>query len=63
MLMSLNFHVEKYISLYFLGLYLEPTVFTDVEDGTMMAQEESFGPIMIISRFMDGWVIVVWILL
>lgn len=36
------------------GLFMEPTVFTDVEDGTMMAIEESFGPVMIISRFMDG---------
>lgn len=36
------------------GLFMEPTVFTDVEDGTMMSIEESFGPVMIISRFMDG---------
>lgn len=36
------------------GLFMEPTVFTDVEDGTMMAIEESFGPVMIISKFMDG---------
>ena len=37
---------------------MEPTVFTDVEDGTMMAIEESFGPVMIVSRFMDGYVII-----
>ncbi|XP_052781416.1 cytosolic 10-formyltetrahydrofolate dehydrogenase-like [Mya arenaria] len=36
------------------GLFMTPTVFTDVEDDTMMAIEESFGPIMIVSRFMDG---------
>ncbi|XP_052266666.1 cytosolic 10-formyltetrahydrofolate dehydrogenase-like isoform X1 [Dreissena polymorpha] len=36
------------------GLFMTPTVFTDVEDGTMMAIEESFGPVMIISKFMDG---------
>ena len=35
---------------------MEPTIFTDVEDDTMMAVEESFGPVMIISRFMDGYV-------
>ncbi|XP_060582139.1 cytosolic 10-formyltetrahydrofolate dehydrogenase-like isoform X2 [Ruditapes philippinarum] len=36
------------------GLFMEPTIFTDVEDGTMMSIEESFGPVMIISKFMDG---------
>ncbi|ESP04553.1 hypothetical protein LOTGIDRAFT_237306 [Lottia gigantea] len=36
------------------GLFLEPTVFTDVEDHMMIAIEESFGPIMIISKFIDG---------
>lgn len=35
----------------FIGLYMEPTVFTDVTDDMMMAKEESFGPIMIITRF------------
>ncbi|XP_037960000.1 cytosolic 10-formyltetrahydrofolate dehydrogenase [Teleopsis dalmanni] len=33
------------------GLFFEPTVFTDVEDHMFIAQEESFGPIMIISKF------------
>ncbi|XP_041459502.1 mitochondrial 10-formyltetrahydrofolate dehydrogenase-like isoform X1 [Lytechinus variegatus] len=33
------------------GLYMEPTVFTDVTDDMMMAKEESFGPIMIITKF------------
>lgn len=33
------------------GLYFEPTVFTDVEDHMFIAQEESFGPVMVISRF------------
>ncbi|XP_064632154.1 cytosolic 10-formyltetrahydrofolate dehydrogenase-like [Lineus longissimus] len=36
------------------GLFLEPTVFTDVEDKMFVAKEESFGPIMIISKFKDG---------
>jgi len=36
------------------GLFLYPTVFTDVEDDMFVAQEESFGPIMIISKFSDG---------
>jgi formyltetrahydrofolate dehydrogenase len=33
------------------GLYMEPTIFADVEDGTYMAIEESFGPIMVVSKF------------
>lgn len=33
------------------GYFLEPTIFTDVEDKMYIAQEESFGPIMIISKF------------
>ena len=36
------------------GLYLEPTIFTDVTDDMYIAKEESFGPIMIISTFPDG---------
>uniref|UniRef100_A0ABD2X800 10-formyltetrahydrofolate dehydrogenase n=2 Tax=Trichogramma kaykai TaxID=54128 RepID=A0ABD2X800_9HYME len=33
------------------GYYFEPTVFADVEDGSFLATEESFGPIMIVSPF------------
>lgn len=33
------------------GYFFEPTIFTDVEDDMYIAQEESFGPIMIISKF------------
>ncbi|KAI6192684.1 Formyl transferase [Aphelenchoides besseyi] len=33
------------------GLYFYPTVLTDVDDQNFAAQEESFGPIMIISKF------------
>ena len=40
--------------LHLTGFYFEPTVFTDVQDGTFLATEESFGPIMIISKFEDG---------
>ena len=36
------------------GLYMEPTIFADVEDNMMIAKEESFGPIMIISKFDNG---------
>ncbi|XP_034945649.1 mitochondrial 10-formyltetrahydrofolate dehydrogenase isoform X2 [Chelonus insularis] len=33
------------------GFYFEPTIFTDVKDDMFIAQEESFGPIMVISKF------------
>uniref|UniRef100_A0A1B0C1Z4 10-formyltetrahydrofolate dehydrogenase n=1 Tax=Glossina palpalis gambiensis TaxID=67801 RepID=A0A1B0C1Z4_9MUSC len=33
------------------GYFFQPTIFTDVEDHMFIAQEESFGPIMIISKF------------
>uniref|UniRef100_A0A2L2Y5B9 10-formyltetrahydrofolate dehydrogenase n=2 Tax=Parasteatoda tepidariorum TaxID=114398 RepID=A0A2L2Y5B9_PARTP len=36
------------------GFFLEPTIFTEVEDHMFIAKEESFGPVMIISRFKDG---------
>lgn len=36
------------------GLYFEPTVFTGVDDQMWIAKEESFGPIMVISHFVDG---------
>jgi len=36
------------------GLFLYPTIFTDVTDDMFIAAEESFGPVMIISRFDDG---------
>uniref|UniRef100_A0A2P2HYA6 10-formyltetrahydrofolate dehydrogenase n=2 Tax=Hirondellea gigas TaxID=1518452 RepID=A0A2P2HYA6_9CRUS len=36
------------------GYFLEPTVFTGVEDNMYIAKEESFGPIMIISKFPNG---------
>lgn len=36
------------------GYFLEPTVFTDVQDNMFIAKEESFGPIMIISKFANG---------
>ena len=35
------------------GLYFQPTIFTGVTDDMWMAHEESFGPIMIISTFVD----------
>uniref|UniRef100_A0A8D0Y1C5 10-formyltetrahydrofolate dehydrogenase n=1 Tax=Sus scrofa TaxID=9823 RepID=A0A8D0Y1C5_PIG len=36
------------------GFFMEPTVFTDVEDHMYLAKEESFGPIMVISKFRNG---------
>jgi formyltetrahydrofolate dehydrogenase len=36
------------------GFFLEPTVFIDVEDHMFIAIEESFGPIMIISKFKEN---------
>lgn len=33
------------------GFFFNPAVLTDVADGTFAAEEESFGPIMIISKF------------
>ncbi|KAK9746221.1 Formyl transferase, C-terminal domain [Popillia japonica] len=36
------------------GYFLEPTILSDVEDDMFVAKEESFGPIMCISKFHDG---------
>jgi len=36
------------------GYFFEPTVFTEVEDNMFIAIEESFGPIMLVSRFSNG---------
>ncbi|CAG9860972.1 unnamed protein product [Phyllotreta striolata] len=36
------------------GYFLEPTVISNVEDHMYVAKEESFGPIMLISRFRNG---------
>uniref|UniRef100_A0AAY4EB84 10-formyltetrahydrofolate dehydrogenase n=1 Tax=Denticeps clupeoides TaxID=299321 RepID=A0AAY4EB84_9TELE len=36
------------------GFFFEPTVFTNVQDNMFIAKEESFGPIMIISKFKNG---------
>ncbi|XP_064080015.1 cytosolic 10-formyltetrahydrofolate dehydrogenase-like isoform X1 [Macrobrachium nipponense] len=36
------------------GFFLHPTVFTNVQDHMFIAKEESFGPIMIISKFGNG---------
>lgn len=35
------------------GLFFEPTIFTNVEDNMTIAKEESFGPVMIISKFKE----------
>jgi len=36
------------------GLYMQPTVLTDVKDHMWIAKEESFGPIMVVSKFNEG---------
>uniref|UniRef100_A0A673AVY1 10-formyltetrahydrofolate dehydrogenase n=1 Tax=Sphaeramia orbicularis TaxID=375764 RepID=A0A673AVY1_9TELE len=36
------------------GFFFEPTLFTDVQDHMYIAKEESFGPVMIISKFKSG---------
>ncbi|XP_059618232.1 cytosolic 10-formyltetrahydrofolate dehydrogenase [Phlebotomus argentipes] len=33
------------------GFFFQPTVFTNVEDHMYIAQEESFGPVMVVSKF------------
>lgn len=45
---------RPWTSISSIGFFFEPTVFTDVEDHMSIAKEESFGPVMIISRFADG---------
>ncbi|MED6286293.1 Mitochondrial 10-formyltetrahydrofolate dehydrogenase [Characodon lateralis] len=36
------------------GFFMEPTVFTGVEDHMFIAKEESFGPVMVVSKFKYG---------
>uniref|UniRef100_A0A8C9VT37 10-formyltetrahydrofolate dehydrogenase n=1 Tax=Scleropages formosus TaxID=113540 RepID=A0A8C9VT37_SCLFO len=36
------------------GFFMAPTVFTNVEDHMFIAKEESFGPVMVVSKFKDG---------
>lgn len=36
------------------GFFMEPTILADVEDHMMVAEEESFGPVMVISSFETG---------
>uniref|UniRef100_A0A8C8H4F8 10-formyltetrahydrofolate dehydrogenase n=1 Tax=Oncorhynchus tshawytscha TaxID=74940 RepID=A0A8C8H4F8_ONCTS len=36
------------------GFFFEPTIFTDVQDHMFIAIEESFGPVMILSKFKSG---------
>ena len=39
---------------------MEPTVFTDVEDHMFIAKEESFGPVMVVSKFKNGYAYVIF---
>jgi len=36
------------------GLYMTPTILADVHDHMYIAHEESFGPVMVVSKFDDG---------
>lgn len=36
------------------GYFFHPTILTNVEDHMYVAKEESFGPIMVVSKFEDG---------
>ena len=38
----------------YVGFFMEPTIFTNVEDHMFIAKEESFGPVMVISIFENG---------
>lgn len=60
---DLRFSTEMWITLGSLsrlysvlhaGFFFEPTVFTNVLDHMYIAKEESFGPVMIISKFKSG---------
>ena len=35
-------------------MYLVPTIFADAEDWMFIAKEESFGPVMVVSKFKAG---------
>uniref|UniRef100_F1KT06 10-formyltetrahydrofolate dehydrogenase n=1 Tax=Ascaris suum TaxID=6253 RepID=F1KT06_ASCSU len=35
------------------GLFFEPTILVDVDDNNFVAKEESFGPVMVVSKFPD----------
>lgn len=37
------------------GFFMEPTILADVEDHMMAAEEESFGPVMVVSPFETGY--------
>ena len=37
------------------GFFMEPTILANVEDHMMAAEEESFGPVMVVSSFETGY--------
>ena len=56
LMVNIPYYMQVIILLVvFAGWYMEPAVFTDVNDGTFIAEEESFGPIMVISKFPNGY--------
>uniref|UniRef100_A0A9J8AIM5 10-formyltetrahydrofolate dehydrogenase n=2 Tax=Cyprinus carpio TaxID=7962 RepID=A0A9J8AIM5_CYPCA len=51
---SMGYHTWQMSRLSLFCFFFEPTVFTDVQDHMYIAVEESFGPVMIISKFSNG---------
>uniref|UniRef100_A0A9J8ANY7 10-formyltetrahydrofolate dehydrogenase n=1 Tax=Cyprinus carpio carpio TaxID=630221 RepID=A0A9J8ANY7_CYPCA len=47
-------YIRRVVFSYQSSFFMEPTVFTDVEDHMFIAKEESFGPVMVVSKFKDG---------
>ena len=56
---SISFNEFEYIQNISMipGFFMEPTVFTGVEDHMFIAKEESFGPVMVVSKFKEGCVV------
>lgn len=50
------FFFQQCVTYSIAGFFMEPTIFTNVEDENFIAVEESFGPVMIISIFENGCV-------
>uniref|UniRef100_A0A672NSB9 10-formyltetrahydrofolate dehydrogenase n=1 Tax=Sinocyclocheilus grahami TaxID=75366 RepID=A0A672NSB9_SINGR len=50
----LSYSISNICLFMLTGFFMEPTVFTGVEDHMFIAKEESFGPVMVVSKFKDG---------
>lgn len=51
---AFKFNLHHQLNALCSGFFMTPTVFTDVEDHMFIAKEESFGPVMVVSKFKDG---------